>query len=383
MRLTSGFSGFGGFTTFHTNGAERMRLNSAGNLGLGVVPPSNDFTGVLQVRYAGHGLTGRDTGDLVMSMNANHNGGGWQYGNTGAPASLYLQSGGAHIWVNAASGTAGNAITFAETMRITAAGNLGIGTASPSQPLTVQTGSVYAASFKTTVTSSASTAIAIGTFGSGTPGAGGDVGIRCYHHHAATAVTSMAFEVNGNTEAMRIDSSGSLLVGTTTSVSGERFTAQVSGAVNCIVANNADTAGTNHTLFYGRANGADRFYVLGNGNVQNSNNSYGALSDVKLKENIVDATPKLGKLMSVRVVNYNLKNDPELTQIGVIAQELEKVFPGMIEETPDRDAAGLLNGESTKSVKYSVFVPMLIKALQEANEKIDTLAARVAQFEGN
>jgi hypothetical protein len=208
---------------FLTNGTERMRLNSAGNLGLGVVPPSSDFTGVLQVRFAGHGLTGRDASDLVMSMNANHNGGGWQYGNTGAPASLYLQSGGAHIWVNAASGTAGNAITFAETMRITAAGNLGIGTASPSQPLTVQTGSVYAASFKSTVTSSASTAIAIGTFGSGAAGGGGDVSIRCYHHHAATSASTMAFEVNGNTEAMRIDSSGNLLVGTTSNPDSSRM----------------------------------------------------------------------------------------------------------------------------------------------------------------
>jgi hypothetical protein len=55
----------------------------------------------------------------------------------------------------------------------------------------------------------------------------------------------------------------------------------------------------------------------------------------------------------------------------------------LVEEAADRDAEGELTSETTKSVKYSVFVPMLIKALQEANEKIDTLAARVAQLEGN
>ena len=95
--------------------------------------------------------------------------------------------------------------------------------------------------------------------------------------------------------------------------------------------------------------------------------------DIKLKENITDATPKLDKLMQVRVVNFNLKTDPNIKQIGVIAQELQEVFPGLVEENYDRDSDNKLNGETTLGVKYSVFVPMLIKAIQELTARVQYL----------
>jgi hypothetical protein len=69
--------------------------------------------------------------------------------------------------------------------------------------------------------------------------------------------------------------------------------------------------------------------VENNGNLRNLNNSYGAISDAKLKENVVDATPKLEKLNQVRIVNFNMIGD-EQKQIGVIAKELEQIFPGMV-----------------------------------------------------
>ena len=138
------------------------------------------------------------------------------------------------------------------------------------------------------------------------------------------------------------------------------------------------------------------FYVLGTGDVKNTNNSYGAISDIKIKENIEDATPKLDDLMRVKVRKYNLIGDNR-KQIGVIAQELEEVFPAMVDEledfeeveVPQLDEKGneILNeegevftqkqrvskGTSTKSVKYSVFVPMLIKAIQELKQEIEIL----------
>ena len=122
------------------------------------------------------------------------------------------------------------------------------------------------------------------------------------------------------------------------------------------------------------------FKVFNNGNVQNTNNSYSSISDTKLKENIVDATPKLEKLMQVRVVNYNFKENlgyESFKQIGVIAQELEHIFPGLVEETPDRVEKGEILETTTKSVKYSVFVPMLIKAIQEQQAQIEELKSQV------
>ena len=73
--------------------------------------------------------------------------------------------------------------------------------------------------------------------------------------------------------------------------------------------------------------------------------------------------------------NPNLGEAPYL--LGVIAQELEQVFPAMVEEVADTDAEGNDLGTTTKSVKYSVFVPMLIKAMQEQQAIIESLKARL------
>ena len=143
----------------------------------------------------------------------------------------------------------------------------------------------------------------------------------------------------------------------------------------------ATTSDTNNAIRYERNsnitnNGDVRFVVYSSGNVQNTNNSYAGISDEKLKDNITDATPKLEKLKQVKVRSYNFKDEPDFKQIGVVAQELETVFPNLVETIDDKDM-GL-----TKSVKYSVFVPMLIKALQEADAKIEALTTRITTLEG-
>jgi hypothetical protein len=126
-------------------------------------------------------------------------------------------------------------------------------------------------------------------------------------------------------------------------------------------------------------NGA--FFIYNNGNIENQNNSYGQYSDIKLKENVVDASPKLDDLLKVKVKNFNFIGS-ELKQIGVIAQELEEVFPGLVEDKPDTERDEVTNQiteleTTTKSVKYSVFTPMLIKAIQEQQAQIELLKQEV------
>jgi len=142
-------------------------------------------------------------------------------------------------------------------------------------------------------------------------------------------------------------------------------------------------AGTTTAIHYGtysatdNTNGTVSFVVWSNGNVQNTNNSYGAYSDAKLKENIVDAGSQWDDLKALRVRNYNLKEGQTHRQIGLVAQEAELVSPGLVSESPDRDAEGNDLSTVTKSVNYSVLYMKAVKALQEAMERIETLEARL------
>ena len=137
---------------------------------------------------------------------------------------------------------------------------------------------------------------------------------------------------------------------------------------SCIVASMVATGGTGSYFFYGQQSTSTvALKIFSNGNIQNTNNSYGAISDARLKENIIDATPKLDDLMKVKVRNYNLKGESN-KQLGVISQELEAIFPNMIEESTN-----IGSDVKIKGVKYSVFVPMLIKAVQELKAEIEIL----------
>jgi hypothetical protein len=148
----------------------------------------------------------------------------------------------------------------------------------------------------------------------------------------------------------------------------------------------ASAAGTSVQLIYGAHSASDvitgtnSFTVWTNGDVVNTNNSYGSLSDIKLKENIVNANSQWDDLKALRIRNYNFKaetNQPSHTQIGLIAQEVELVSPGLVSESPDRDAEGNDVGTVTKSVNYSVLYMKAVKALQEAMERIEVLEQRL------
>ena len=370
----------GGFTYYYgnTNGVAwrnaadnttQMALDSSGNLGLGVTPSAWGQSGTLQaIQIKNTAFAGSGTNAYWGS---NWFGGGFDKYITSAAASLAVQTGGQHIWYTAPSGTAGNAISFTQALTLEASGNLLLGTTSNTQSarLNVQGGYIF---LKET--------------------GGGDVYLRSAYNGTDPAIQVVSNNpllfLTSNNERMRIDSSGNLLVGVTTG-SANRFAKNASGAQVLEVLNSSTTSGS-RALEIGLSTNADaagtfircgdagafRFYVLGNGNALNSNGSYGTISDAKLKENIVDATPKLEKLNQVRVVNYNLIGDTQ-KQIGVIAQELEQVFPGMVEESPDRDKDGNDLGTTTKSVKTSVFIPMLIKAMQEQQAIIESLKARL------
>lgn len=146
--------------------------------------------------------------------------------------------------------------------------------------------------------------------------------------------------------------------------------------------------GTGYNFFVGTNATASDIFIKGNGDIVNTNNSYGAISDVKLKQDIVDAGSAWDDIKAVRVRKFRLKS--EVTEnpdakalIGVVAQELEQVMPGLIEESEDFETVvgesgveKVATGEVTKSVKYSVLNMKMLKALQEAMARIEALEAR-------
>ena len=148
----------------------------------------------------------------------------------------------------------------------------------------------------------------------------------------------------------------------------------------------SQTAGTDTTLFVatggtGLDDGTLVMAVRSDGDLENSNNSYGAISDVKLKENIVDAASQWDDLKALQVRRYNFKEETGFsthTQLGLIAQEVELVSPGLVSEVPDRDEEGNDLGTTTKSVNYSVLYMKAVGALQEAMERIETLETQNA-----
>ena len=147
----------------------------------------------------------------------------------------------------------------------------------------------------------------------------------------------------------------------------------------------SDTSPDNHTHYFINAQdggNTTRFTVYSDGDVWTSDDSY-LSSDSTLKENIVDATSKLEDLKKLKVRNFNWKasHHPEKSkkkQLGFIAQEVEEVFPALIEEHDI--AAGLPDDGHTPIMKKAIkqaWSPIIIKAMQELIAKVETLETEV------
>jgi hypothetical protein len=263
-------------------------------------------------------------------------------------------------------------------MTLDASGNLGVGTTSPVGRLDV-TGN-YARFFENA--------------------SGAEVYIRGYYGSANVAAiqvvtnSPLAF-LTQNSERARIDSSGNLLVGTTSVASGGGVICAVQSAnsvASDIRATNAsftssvinleasrNTTNTSYYFFSGTITGIQtKIRIADSGNVTNVNGSYGTISDAKLKTDIVDAGSQWADIKAVKFRKFKMIDDPDQrVQLGVIAQEIEQVSAGLVEEHTDRDADENDLGTTTKSVKTSVLLMKAAVALQEAMERIEQLEARL------
>ena len=120
--------------TFRTNGSEKMRLTASGNLGLGVTPSAWNLSGMSTMQIKNASISGYNNNSYL--------GANWsfisgdKYIATGA-ATVLIQDEGAYKFLQAPSGTAGNAISFTQAMTLNASGNLSVGNTNDTYKLDV------------------------------------------------------------------------------------------------------------------------------------------------------------------------------------------------------------------------------------------------------
>ena len=188
----------------------------------------------------------------------------------------------------------------------------------------------------------------------------------------------IAFKTGGTTTAMTINKDGNVLIGTTTTSAATEPGVILKPDGGLHMNNSTTGGGISLILLYSSHSTTDqtKFEVTSEGNVKSRTNSYAGFSDERLKEQIVDASSQWDDIKAIEIKNFkftsNLDDADNPKMLGVIAQQVEKVSPSLVEIDPKDDM---------KTVKYSLLYLKAVKALQEAMARIETLEAKVKELE--
>jgi len=230
-----------------------------------------------------------------------------------------------------------------ERMRIDSSGNMGLGTNNPQRKLEIANGDIRLTD--------------------GYVLQWGTAGNYIYGNSASNFLSS----VTSGTERMRIASTGVSYVWNNNNTTAFIAASSVSSSATVVLAVRHSASSID--------SGTDAYYIYANG-------SAGSASDVNLKKNIETTRDGyLEDLNRLRVVKYNWNDqeDTEPRELGLIAQEVEEVFPGLACDMRGENEDG--EEITTKGIKYSVLPVMLLKALQEADAKIEAQAATIAALD--
>jgi hypothetical protein len=351
---------------FSEGGTEAMRLDSAGNMGLGVTP-SAWWTGTSAWRAMnlgqGASLSSRASTEIMYLSSNWYFDGTEKYIATGN-ATQYVQNAGQHIWKTAASGTAGNTISFTQAMTLDASGNLGIGaTANLTAKLNFPSAdsgeviNIYSNSVE-----------------SGRSGIGKYSGETRYYCGSGDIFTWVNGGPSG-TERARITSGGDLLVGRISLVDFEKFGVEF------------DTATANGALFRSSSSTAGNMIIFRTASGQigsittngTSSTAYNTSSDYRLKENVAPMTGALAKVAALKPVTYKWKVDGSDGE-GFIAHELAEVVTQCV--TGEKDAVNEDGSIKPQGIDTSFLVATLTAAIQELKVIVDAQAVEIAALKG-
>jgi hypothetical protein len=357
---------------FRTAGAERMRIDSSGNVGIGTSSPS----GALHV-YGG------PSGEQYISSSNS----AMRFVSTGG--ANYIQSGTATSSSSAADLIFTNVGGSGETMRIDSSGRVGIGTTSPSSRLHVLTpsasGTEIAARFGSLTDATGMKVERAGGYWRLASQSNLYLGAD-YDANSVGGDSNVIFETEA-TERMRINSSGNLLVGKT--ASGQVLTNGVElkpGNASYIsacgdqaanpplyLANKAASGTRNLAYFYGTSS------LVGSITHNGSSTSYNTSSDYRLKEDWQPMSGSIDRLKNLNPVNFAWKVDGSRVD-GFLAHEAAEVVPEAV--TGEKDAVDKDGNPEYQGIDQAKLVPLLTAALQEAIAKIESLETRIATLEG-
>jgi hypothetical protein len=351
-----------------------MRLDSSGNLGLGVTPQTWDsgFSQKAIQISSGGSISALEAGAGNIQLNISNNAYDFLSPKylTNNTSAAYRMVGSSHYWFNAPSGTAGNAITFTQAMTLDGSGNLLVGKTTQSL-LTAGCEMLPFGAFTSTRSGDVNTILnrttsdgkqielrrdntAIGVIGSASGGMYFGTGIS-------------------GAERMRIDSSGNCLIGTTGLTNNGKLT--VSGTTRLYttgdtggvyIDKSTSTTTTSQVFMYftvaNQATGSGQINANGA-----SQAAFGSFSDSRLKENIVNLPSQLDKICSLRPVEFDyIESEGGGHQIGFIAQEIQNIYP---------DSVGTRDDGMLTVTGWNKTEAILVKAIQELKAEFDAYKA--------
>ena len=400
---------------FTNNSAPQMTISTSGDVGIGITVPSSRLTVV--------GSTSTNIVASKISLN-----GAQSWGNvlmlattagTDNARLLFSSRNFAKQWSTGAHGLANdNGYSISEDggdvnsgsgfgsarLYIKAGGNVGIGTTSPDAKLEITTlrepGIRLSSSDTTANPNELLSAIEFYSADVTSPGVKASIQAK---YTDAAANTYLSFETGmtgANTEAMRIDSVGNVLIGATSLAdvsnlsTNHLFVGSSSspGTAGIGVYNNTGTASVPVLNILQRDTSTDssnrfiQFYanvvantsstpmggIVGNGagNVQ-----FASLSDIREKENINTISGSLDKINSLNPVEFDWIKSEEHCNAGFVAQEVEKIFPEFVMDNISNDSEeerkGLTGGMT------GGIIPHLVKAIQELTAKVEILEQKI------
>ena len=212
-----------------------------------------------------------------------------------------------------------------------------------------------------------------------------DTGEATLGSYSSGGSTFMTFHTNSgggaSAEAMRLDSSGNVLVGCTSFGSVSTEGCQLGNSGTAIFSNDSDVP-----LYLNRTtSGVTTSQVVVSffrndvqsgtiGVSQGGTPAFGAPSDIRLKNNVTDHKSELTNVMALRPVRWDWKDETRGSGEGFVAQELEQTaWADLVSE--GEDGYKMVSGLGAVETR-------LIKALQEAVTRIETLEAEVAALKG-